>query len=93
MCASIISVVGSVPATHTTIAGIAASRESVKIAPTAMGSGALTNMIAVKQLAWRPPMSAKPNVTCASARAAIPTSPLKDAKPSETTAAMTLMVS
>ena len=93
MCASIISVVGKDPVTPTTTAGIAASRASVKIAPTAMGSGALTNMIAVKQLAWRLPMSAKPNVTCASARAAIPTSPLKDAKPSETTAATILTVS
>mmetsp|Transcript_10640 Transcript_10640/g.25036 ORF Transcript_10640/g.25036 Transcript_10640/m.25036 type:complete len:226 (-) Transcript_10640:737-1414(-) len=90
MCASIISAVGKDPVIPTTTAGIAASRASVKIAPTTLGSIALTNMIAVKQLAWRLPMSAKPNVTCASARAAIPTSPLKDAKPSETTAATIL---
>ena len=92
MCASIISVVGKDPATPTTTAGIAASRASVKIAPTAMGSVALTNMIAVKHLVWLLPMSAKPNVMCASARA-IPTLPLKDAKPSETTAATILTVS
>ena len=92
MCASITSVVGKDPVTHTTTAGTAASRASVKIAPTAMASVALTNMIAVKQLAWRLPMSAKPNAMCASARA-IPASPLTDAKPSETIAARTLTVS
>ena len=92
MCASIISVVGPNPVTHTTTAGIAASRASVKIAPTAMGSVALTNMMTVKHLAWRPPISAKTNAMCASARA-IPASPLTDAKPSEPTAAMILTVS
>lgn len=92
MCASIISVVGKDPVIPTTIAGIAASRASVKIAPTAMGSVALTNMIAVKNLVWRPPISAKTNAMCASVKV-IRASPLKDAKPSETTAATILTVS
>mmetsp|Transcript_135 Transcript_135/g.353 ORF Transcript_135/g.353 Transcript_135/m.353 type:complete len:229 (+) Transcript_135:917-1603(+) len=52
MNASVISAVGTDPATHTTIAGIAASRASVMIAPvTAMGLVALPNTIAVKNLA------------------------------------------
>lgn len=92
MCASIISVVGKDPVIPTTIAGIAASRASVKIAPTAMGSVALTNMIAVKNLVWRPPISAKTNAMCASVKV-IRASPLTDAKPSETTAATILTVS
>mmetsp|Transcript_10639 Transcript_10639/g.25033 ORF Transcript_10639/g.25033 Transcript_10639/m.25033 type:complete len:236 (-) Transcript_10639:512-1219(-) len=89
MCASIISAVGKDPVIPTTTAGIAASRASVKIAPTTLGSIALTNMIAVKQLAWRPPISAKTNAMCASVKV-IRASPLKDVKPSETTAATIL---
>jgi hypothetical protein len=96
MCAWIISAVGIGPVTHTTTAGIAASRASVKIAPTALGSVAMPNIIAAKHLAWRLPISAKPNAMCASARATIPMHPRKqfeNAKPSVTTAAMILSVS